>query len=65
MKYALITMLAQLDDDAPLPEVPVSWPEQSYWTADVFDDAKDVEKVLKGAQIAMGRKIAQDGMPGC
>ena len=65
MKYLLVTMLAQVADDAPPLKTPEDWPDKSYWVLDQFDDPKNVDQVLKSARISMGRKIAQDGMPGC
>ncbi len=65
MRYLMITVLAQIDDDSPLPTVPENWPEESYWVADCFDDPKNLGSVMKSARIAMDRRIIQDGMPGC
>jgi hypothetical protein len=65
MKYILVTMLAQIADDEPAPKVPDDWPDKSYWTADFFNNSELVNNVMKDAQVAMGRKITQDGMPGC
>ncbi len=65
MKFLMLTVLAQIDDDASLPTVPADWPEKSYWVADVFNNAEHVDKVMGSARISMSRKITQDGMPGC
>ena len=65
MKYLLVTMLAQVADDVPSLKAPEDWPDESYWFLDRFDDPKNVDQVLKSARIAIDRKIAQDGMPGC
>ena len=65
MKYLLVTMLAQLGDDDPLPKVPEDWPDESYWVADCFDNPEHLDSVMKSSRIAIDRKITQDGMPGC
>ena len=65
MKYLLVTMLAQVDDDSPMPRIPVDWPLEAYWTAETFSNPNRVDNMVRSAGIAMDRKITQDGMPGC
>lgn len=65
MKYALVTMLAPIPSDKS--GIPPEWftgaPSNSYFVADIFDDPQNLTYALKGAGVALERKVKESGLP--